>query len=149
MSKASVLFCLIILVFAVSANCSKTELGIYEIKKGDFSVKVTNYGARIISVLLPDKNGHFFYHWSIFWNYLHFLLRVFRNCLFFPGKIGDVVLGYDTIKEYEVCFTLFCFIVQILFECLRSGLISLNLDCLIWKDNEQFDVIHILYYMLF
>ncbi|KAL0350913.1 UNVERIFIED_CONTAM: Aldose 1-epimerase [Sesamum radiatum] len=46
--------------------------GIYEIKKGDFSVKVTNYGARILSVVLPDKNG----------------------------KLADVVLGYDTIKEY-------------------------------------------------
>ncbi|KAL8486712.1 hypothetical protein ACS0TY_023416 [Phlomoides rotata] len=73
MSNVYASFCFIILVFAVSANCSKTQLGIYEIKKGDFSVKVTNHGARIISVLLPDKNG----------------------------KLGDVVLGYDTIKEYE------------------------------------------------
>ncbi|KAL8475646.1 hypothetical protein ACS0TY_028345 [Phlomoides rotata] len=73
MSNVCASFCFIILVFAVSANCSKTQLGIYEIRKGDFSVKVTNYGARIISVLLPDKNG----------------------------KLGDVVLGYDTIKEYE------------------------------------------------
>ncbi|KAG9154510.1 hypothetical protein Leryth_014953 [Lithospermum erythrorhizon] len=44
--------------------------GIYEIKKGDFSVKVTNYGARIVSVFLPHKDGN----------------------------VEDVVLGYDTIE---------------------------------------------------
>ncbi|KAL0332053.1 UNVERIFIED_CONTAM: Aldose 1-epimerase [Sesamum calycinum] len=72
MSKISILFCFIVLAFGISANGSENGLGIYEIKKGDFSVKVTNYGARILSVVLPDKNG----------------------------KLADVVLGYDTIKEY-------------------------------------------------
>ncbi|KAL0450573.1 UNVERIFIED_CONTAM: Aldose 1-epimerase [Sesamum latifolium] len=72
MSKTSILFCFIVLAFGIFANGSENGLGIYEIKKGDFSVKVTNYGARIVSVVLPDKNG----------------------------KLADVVLGYDTIKEY-------------------------------------------------
>ncbi|PIN01191.1 putative mutarotase [Handroanthus impetiginosus] len=72
MSKFSILLCFIVLAFGISANGSESGIGIYEIKKGDFSVKVTNYGARIISVILPDKNG----------------------------KLADVVLGYDTIKEY-------------------------------------------------
>ncbi|KAI3452328.1 hypothetical protein Pfo_008993 [Paulownia fortunei] len=78
MSKVSILFCFIILAFGSFANGSENGLGIYEIKKGDFSVKVTNYGARIVSVVLPDKNG----------------------------KLADVVLGYDTIKEYmnDTCY---------------------------------------------
>jgi aldose 1-epimerase len=33
------------------------EIGIYELKKGNLSMKLTNYGARIISLVLPDKNG--------------------------------------------------------------------------------------------
>ncbi|KAI9154397.1 hypothetical protein LWI28_025747 [Acer negundo] len=32
------------------------EVGVYELKKGNFSVKFTNWGATIISVVLPDKN---------------------------------------------------------------------------------------------
>ncbi|XP_016465595.2 uncharacterized protein LOC107788427 [Nicotiana tabacum] len=72
-SKVNLLICFFILHLCAAASVRERKIGIYEIKKGDFSVKVTNYGARIISVLLPDKDG----------------------------KIGDVVLGYDTIKEYE------------------------------------------------
>ncbi|XP_075482535.1 uncharacterized protein LOC142522851 [Primulina tabacum] len=67
MSKILILFCFMFLSFV-----SGSKLGIFEIKKGDFSVRVTNYGARIVSVILPDKNG----------------------------KLADVVLGYDTVKEY-------------------------------------------------
>lgn len=62
MSKVSVFFFfgLFVLACGVSANGSRNHgLGIYEIKKGDFSLKVTNYGARIVSVVVPDKNGEF------------------------------------------------------------------------------------------
>ncbi|GFP79251.1 aldose 1-epimerase [Phtheirospermum japonicum] len=69
----SILLLFIALAFGVFVNGSENDgLGIYEIKKGNFSLKVTNYGARIVSVVLPDKNG----------------------------KLADVVLGYDTAKEY-------------------------------------------------
>ncbi|KAL6520364.1 hypothetical protein OROMI_032544 [Orobanche minor] len=68
------LFCFIVLALGISVNGSKKDrLRIYEIKQGNFSVKVTNYGARIVSVVLPDKNG----------------------------ELADVVLGYDTIEEYK------------------------------------------------
>ncbi|KAL6518910.1 hypothetical protein OROHE_017663 [Orobanche hederae] len=68
------LFCFTVLALGISANGSKKDrLRIYEIKQGNFSVKVTNYGARIVSVVLPDKNG----------------------------ELADVVLGYDTIEEYK------------------------------------------------
>ncbi|XP_021905394.1 aldose 1-epimerase-like [Carica papaya] len=46
---------------------------IYELKNGDLSVKFTNWGATIMSLTLPDKHG----------------------------KLGDVVLGYDKVKNYK------------------------------------------------
>ncbi|KAM3286572.1 galactose mutarotase [Capsicum chacoense] len=68
------LFICLLFIFPllVVASVTGNKIGIYELKKGDFSIKITNYGATIISVLVPDKNG----------------------------KVGDVVLGYDTIEEY-------------------------------------------------
>jgi aldose 1-epimerase len=33
------------------------RVGVYELKLGDFSVKVTNWGARLMSVVLPDSKG--------------------------------------------------------------------------------------------
>ena len=105
MSKLSFLLCLILAtIFVVVVNGSESEVGIYELKKGDFSLKVTNFGARIISLVLPDKNGTF-----------HFLLLHILQCShgklpadsahLFPtcsGKPTDVVLGYDSVKEYLV-----------------------------------------------
>jgi aldose 1-epimerase len=41
---------------ALAADARKT-VGVYELKKGDFSVKVTNWGATIMSVILPDSRG--------------------------------------------------------------------------------------------
>ncbi|KAH6791138.1 3-dehydroquinate synthase [Perilla frutescens var. frutescens] len=74
MSKVPVFFCFFVLAFGIFANASKNHgLGIYEIKRGDFSLKVTNYGARISSIVVPDKNG----------------------------KLADIVLGYDTAQEYK------------------------------------------------
>ncbi|XP_027073463.1 aldose 1-epimerase-like [Coffea eugenioides] len=73
MSRLSFLLGLIIATtFRVVVNGSEGGLEIYELKKGDFSLKVTNFGARIISVVLPDKNG----------------------------KPADIVLGYDSVKDY-------------------------------------------------
>ncbi|KAM3363852.1 galactose mutarotase [Capsicum galapagoense] len=72
-SNINLLFCLFILHLWAVISVTEQDIGVYEIKKGDFSVKVTNYGARIISVFLPDKHG----------------------------EVDDVVLGYDTIEEYQ------------------------------------------------
>uniref|UniRef100_A0A9I9EJ22 Uncharacterized protein n=1 Tax=Cucumis melo TaxID=3656 RepID=A0A9I9EJ22_CUCME len=35
----------------------KGEIGIFELKRGDFLVKYTNWGATIMSLLVPDKHG--------------------------------------------------------------------------------------------
>jgi aldose 1-epimerase len=42
------------------ANAAGRKLvGVYELKTGDFSVSVTNWGATITSVVLPDSKGAF------------------------------------------------------------------------------------------
>ncbi|KAL6845745.1 hypothetical protein ACP4OV_024320 [Aristida adscensionis] len=59
---------------ANAAAPGRKVVGVYELRsgKGDFSVKVTNWGATVTSVVLPDSRGN----------------------------LDDVVLGYDTIAEY-------------------------------------------------
>ncbi|KAG7954839.1 hypothetical protein I3843_11G040800 [Carya illinoinensis] len=72
-SSSHVFFLLFFLFAKINGSESNEEVGVYELKRGDFSVKLTNYGAVVISVILPDKNG----------------------------KLDDVVLGYDSVKEYK------------------------------------------------
>jgi len=65
MAKFCVLLCfslLLIFGFPAIGSATKEEIGMYELKKGNFSVKLTNYGAHIISLLLPDKYGTVFLH---------------------------------------------------------------------------------------
>jgi aldose 1-epimerase len=50
-----------------------TPVEIYTIDNGDLTVKVTTFGARVVSIETPDKNG----------------------------KKADVVLGYDDVASYE------------------------------------------------
>lgn len=74
----SVLCCILFLILYLSSlSCwalktKQEEVGIYELKRGDFSLKLTNYGATLISLVLPDKSG----------------------------KLDDVVLGYNSVKGY-------------------------------------------------
>ena len=62
MAKIIVLCCLIILAAfgSVHGSSKKQEVGFYELKKGDISMKFTNWGAAIVSLILPDKHGMFF-----------------------------------------------------------------------------------------
>lgn len=65
--------CLIVVAFVlIDVSVATHEIGIYELRKGNVSLKLTNYGATLISLLLPDKHGN----------------------------LADVVLGYDSIKDY-------------------------------------------------
>ncbi|KAJ6683881.1 hypothetical protein OIU85_007567 [Salix viminalis] len=63
---------LVVLQYASIDSAMAEEIGMYELKKGNLSMKLTNYGARIVSLVLPDKNG----------------------------KRGDVALGFDTIQGF-------------------------------------------------
>ncbi|KAF8693555.1 hypothetical protein HU200_038957 [Digitaria exilis] len=56
-----------------AAAAERKTVGVHELKRGDdFSIKVTNWGATLMSVILPDSKGN----------------------------LADVVLGYDTVAEY-------------------------------------------------
>nr|CAB3487261.1 unnamed protein product [Digitaria exilis] len=75
---AQVLLALLCVAAAASAVASgagvgaRKMVGVYELRMGDFSVKVTNFGARVMSIVLPDAKGN----------------------------LADVILGKDTIAEY-------------------------------------------------
>ncbi|KAJ8647041.1 hypothetical protein MRB53_000064 [Persea americana] len=76
MVKFHVFFGLFLLSFALVnvaiATPTRKYVGVYELKKGNFSVKITNWGARVISVVLPDSKG----------------------------KLADVTLGYEKVASY-------------------------------------------------
>ena len=57
--------------WGVTAQGQPVDL--YTIKDGDFRVQITTYGARVVSIVTPDRNG----------------------------KEADVVLGYDKVSDYE------------------------------------------------
>jgi aldose 1-epimerase len=42
---------------AANEAAGRKMVGVYELKKGDFSIKVTNWGATLMSVILPDSRG--------------------------------------------------------------------------------------------
>ena len=50
---------LLCLALAFGADAARKTVGVYELKnkKGDFSIKVTNWGATLMSVLVPDAKG--------------------------------------------------------------------------------------------
>ncbi|WVZ85941.1 LOW QUALITY PROTEIN: hypothetical protein U9M48_032797, partial [Paspalum notatum var. saurae] len=54
------LFLLCLAILASHADAARKMVGVYELKnkKGDFSIKVTNWGATIMSVIVPDSKGN-------------------------------------------------------------------------------------------
>ncbi|KAF4390728.1 hypothetical protein G4B88_015618 [Cannabis sativa] len=77
MTKTTFLLCFITLLASSSALPSVSKhhkVGFYELKKGHISVNLTNWGATIVSLHLPDRHG----------------------------KLDDVVLGYDSIDTYKL-----------------------------------------------
>ncbi|WJX70486.1 aldose 1-epimerase [Trifolium repens] len=78
MTKIFMLLCLLFLAASGFVNGSikkeknHDDIKFFVLKKGDLTLKVTNWGATLVSLVLPDKNG----------------------------KLGDIVLGYDTPTAY-------------------------------------------------
>jgi len=70
--KAEKLICGCLKADDFKTTINGKETGLYELKNGDITMAVTNYGARIVSLLAPDKNG----------------------------KLGDVALGFSSIEGY-------------------------------------------------
>uniref|UniRef100_A0A7N0V0I8 Aldose 1-epimerase n=1 Tax=Kalanchoe fedtschenkoi TaxID=63787 RepID=A0A7N0V0I8_KALFE len=86
MAKLVIGCCLLLLASAaVSVTFVSADDGIklYELKRGDITLKLTNWGATIVSLILPDKNG----------------------------KLDDIVLGYDSLDTYKNDTTYFGAIV--------------------------------------
>ncbi|XP_022844966.1 aldose 1-epimerase [Olea europaea var. sylvestris] len=75
MAKRSLCFAVFIIALAIGRNVceAEEEIGFYELKKGNFTVKITNYGATVLSVIVPDKHG----------------------------KLDDIVLGFPSIDGYK------------------------------------------------
>ncbi|KAJ3679651.1 hypothetical protein LUZ60_017662 [Juncus effusus] len=76
----------------------RRTVGIYELRKGDFSLKVTNWGATITSVFVPDSKGN----------------------------LADVVLGYDGIGPYINDTTYFGALVGRVANRIAGGRFSLD-----------------------
>ncbi|KAI9086556.1 hypothetical protein K1719_031641 [Acacia pycnantha] len=78
MSKPSLLsFCIVLLlalVFLFRVEAEDGKIGIYELRRGQFQIKLTNYGATIMSLMVPDRHG----------------------------KLADVVLGFHSVDSYKV-----------------------------------------------
>ncbi|KAG0492618.1 hypothetical protein HPP92_006016 [Vanilla planifolia] len=75
MTTTRALFVVVLVSLALAIGCSavpRKTARIYELKKGDFSMRVTNWGATILSVILPDSKGN----------------------------LADVALGYKGIGPY-------------------------------------------------
>lgn len=60
----TMLMCLAVVLLAIAGDGGvearkrgKESLGYYELRRGEFSMVLTNWGATILSVRLPDKNG--------------------------------------------------------------------------------------------
>lgn len=73
MYKPSLAFCIILLgvvfgYYGVDAE-DKGKIGIYELRRGQVRIKLTNYGATITSLMVPDRHGLYFI--------LYFLLFIY------------------------------------------------------------------------
>ncbi|PSR95817.1 Aldose 1-epimerase [Actinidia chinensis var. chinensis] len=91
-------FVLMVLWFGKSSGAEETEIEVYELKRGNFSVKLTNFGATVLSLILPDKKG----------------------------KLDDVVLGFETIDGYKNDSTYFGALVGRVANRIRGAKFTLN-----------------------
>ncbi|KAL3525953.1 hypothetical protein ACH5RR_014325 [Cinchona calisaya] len=115
MPNFSFLLCLIIATsFGIVVNGSESEAKIYVIKSGNTTLKLTNFGARIISLVIPDKNG----------------------------KPTDIVLGYDCVKDYLSDTTYFGAIVGRVANRIGGAQFTLNGSHYKLDANEKQNMLH-------
>jgi hypothetical protein len=69
-------------LFSTGNNAAAAEkmVGVYGLTKGDFSVKVTNWGATLMSAILPDSKGTFVFHDISVCVCVCFLSKIIGNC---------------------------------------------------------------------
>ncbi|XP_076931210.1 uncharacterized protein LOC143596280 [Bidens hawaiensis] len=118
----TVFYCFILTIIATSvflwggrATATKHEdIGIYELNNGHISLKCTNWGAAIISLFLPDKNGGF----------------------------SDVVLGYDSLETYKNDTTYFGSVVGRVANRIGGAQFTLNGTHYKLDANEKQNMLH-------
>lgn len=109
MANIPLLLCFLILAASGPANivsATKEKVGTFELKKGDITLNLTNWGASIISLVLPDKHGLFFFTIASLCELLHFFFR--RNSRVFLF----LLLFYFFLLS---CCLVLCWIFLILF----------------------------------
>ncbi|MDD3366573.1 MAG: hypothetical protein PHS67_04840, partial [Sphaerochaetaceae bacterium] len=74
------------------------QVDLYTLQAGSYSVSILTYGGAITSLLVPDKQGN----------------------------IGDVVLGYGSLAEYEQSTTYFGFLIGRFANRIRGGQFSIE-----------------------
>ncbi|EPS71547.1 hypothetical protein M569_03212, partial [Genlisea aurea] len=89
-------------------------IGVYELGRGDFSAKITNYGATVVSIVFPDKNG----------------------------ELGDVVLGFPTVDGYKNDTTYFGAIVGRVANRIAGAKFSLNGTVYHLPANDHGNTLH-------
>lgn len=61
MLKVFLTFSLLLGILLVAqAHGKEKEIGFYQLKRGDLKLNLTNYGATVVSVIVPDKHGMFY-----------------------------------------------------------------------------------------
>lgn len=79
---------------------------VFELSNGTITVNLTNVGAAITSLLVPDAQGYSAKTFSSFFFFLSFFMGyLIWNCLssyWVSGNLADVVLGFDSLDTYIV-----------------------------------------------
>lgn len=81
----------------------KPEL--FELNNGSIRIKITNYGAIVTHLFVPDRHGlpFFFFFFKSFFLYIQiYILFTLILMLDFKGNVADIVLGFDSIESYMV-----------------------------------------------
>lgn len=85
----------------------KPEL--FELNNGSIRIKITNYGANVTHLFVPDKRGlSTFFFFNPF--FLFISIYIHTNLYFisadfdvdYEGNVADIVLGFDSIESYVV-----------------------------------------------
>ncbi|CAN6454730.1 unnamed protein product [Victoria cruziana] len=105
---------LVLVSLSLCNGTTKNVAMIYEIKRGDFSVKITNWGATVVSVILPDSKG----------------------------ELADVVLGFDKLSSYYNNTTYFGAIVGRVANRIKDAQFTLNGTQYKLVPNEGKNMLH-------
>jgi hypothetical protein len=112
----------------------RTTVGIYQLSKGDFSLRITNLGATLLSLFFPDSSGTIpsgssfpflsflisLYNFIFFlvispllsgnWNIFFFVRDNLVLCLFFTPVMGSDGVGWGSLECEPLPFSSFDYV---------------------------------------